>query len=393
MRELAASRRQLPVQGVRLLMEASAKIPEAIHLEVGEPNINTPLAIRKAAEEAMAEGITHYTPNAGLLSLRETIVEDMKRKYNVNTSVDEIVVTTGAVTALMVAMLALVDQGEEVLIPDPAWPNYEIMALMQGAKPVPYPLKAEQGFIPDISQLETLVTEKTKAIMINTPGNPTGAVFTQKEIIDLLEFARKHDLFVISDEVYDGIIFDGEKHISPKTFDEDGRVISIYSFSKSYAMTGWRVGYAVAAKEIIATMTKLIEPVISCAPAFAQKAAETALNSPNDFLIEMANGYERRRDKAYELFVEANIKAYKPKGAFYMMVDISEAGFPSSEQFALTLLEEEKVAVGPGGTFGQTTKEMIRLSLATEERDLLEGVKRICRFIVKYKKKQAVENV
>ena len=186
--------------------------------------------------------------------------------------------------------------------------------------------------------------------------------------------------------MYDGIVFDGKKHLSPKTYDTDGRVISIYSFSKSYAMTGWRVGYAVAAKEIIALMTKLIEPVISCAPAFAQKAAEVALKQEAGFLTEMAKVYETRRDKAYRLFEEENVKAYKPQGAFYMMVDISEAGFSTSETFALQLLEKEKVAVGPGDTFGETTKQMIRISLATEENELLEGVKRICRFIKNVKR-------
>ena len=386
MKPLATTRSQLPVQGVRLLMEASANIPDAIHLEVGEPNVDTPLSIRKAAEEAMANGWTHYTANAGLRSLREAIASDMKTKYQVDTDIDEIVVTTGAVTALTVSLLALVDPGEEVLIPDPAWPNYELMTLMQGAKPVFYPLKAEHGFVPDVEQLDKLVTEKTKVIMINTPGNPTGAVFSETDIIKLLEFAKKHDLYVISDEVYDGIVFDGKKHLSPKTYDTDGRVISIYSFSKSYAMTGWRVGYAVAAKEIIALMTKLIEPVISCAPAFAQKAAEVALKQEAGFLTEMAKVYETRRDKAYRLFEEENIKAYKPQGAFYMMVDISEAGFSTSETFALQLLEKEKVAVGPGDTFGETTKQMIRISLATEENELLEGVKRICRFIKNVKR-------
>lgn len=386
MKQLATIQERLPVQGIRLLMDAAMKYPDAIHLEIGEPNVNTPLHIRKAAEEAMANGITHYTANAGLLSLREAIANDMKRKYNVHVNVDEIAVTTGAMTALTVSLAAIADSGDEILIPDPAWPNYEMMSIMQGVVPKFYSLNPEEGFIPNIEQLESLVTSKTKVLIINTPGNPTGAVFNEEQIMKLLDFAKKHDLFVISDEVYDGIVFDGHKHLSPKSYDEDGRVISIYSFSKSYAMTGWRVGYAVASKEITALITRLIEPVIACAPAFAQKAAEVALESSEDFVREMEKQYETRRNKAYQLFVDHNVKAYKPKGAFYMMVDISDTSFSSSKQFALSLLEEEKVAVGPGETFGEVTKQMIRISLATEESDLLEGVKRICRFIQKNRK-------
>ncbi|NEU29847.1 aminotransferase class I/II-fold pyridoxal phosphate-dependent enzyme [bacterium LRH843] len=385
MKSLAITRSNLPVQGVRLLMEKSANIPDAIHLEVGEPNINTPIHIREAAENAMRDEFTHYTPNAGLTSLREAIVKDLKQRYDIDANAKQTAVTAGAVNALMISLLAIVDPDEEVLIPDPAWPNYELMLRMQGSIARKYTLDADRGFLPDLSELESLVNSKTKAILINTPGNPTGAVFHETKIKELLDFATRHDLYLISDEVYDGIVFE-EKHISPKTFDKEERVISIFSFSKNYAMTGWRVGYAVASEKIISTMTKIIEPVISCAPAFAQKAAENALNTPDDFLISMANGYRERRDKAFDILTKAKIKAYKPKGAFYMLIDISDAGLPSDE-FAFALLEEEKVSVGPGSTFGETTKDMIRISLATEELDLLEGVSRICNFILRCKEK------
>lgn len=382
MKGLSSISTELPVQGVRLLMDASANIPDAIHLEVGEPNVNTPLYIRKAAEEAMQNEYTHYAPNAGLTSLRESIVDHMKTKYNLDTTVNNVAVTAGAVNALMVSLLAIVDRGEEVLIPDPAWPNYEMMLKVQGAIPKRYELLPERNFTPDVTKLDRLVTEKTKAIMINSPGNPTGAVYDKNTLKEIIKFAKRHDLYVISDEVYDEIVFE-EEHVCVKNLDEDDRVVSIYSFSKSYAMTGWRVGYAIASEEIIGLMTRLIEPVVSCAPSFAQKAAEVALKESDNFLIEMRDHYKKRRDNAFAILEKNNVRAYKPKGTFYMLIDMSSTNIPS-DKIAFKLLEEEKVSVGPGTTFGETTKDMIRISLATEESELLEGVQRICDFIKKY---------
>src|SRR5699024_10156615 len=268
---------------------------------------------------------------------------------------------------------------EEVLIPDPSWPNYESILFMQGSIPVKYDLKPDNNFIPDFSQLETLVTNKTKAIMINSPNNPTGAVYSKETILALIQFAKRHNLYVISDEVYDEITFENT-HYCAKNSDDDGRVISIFSFSKSYAMTGWRVGYAIGSESLINAMTKLIEPVISCAPSFAQKAAEAALTGSDEFLIEMRDIYLRRRDNVYKILNENDIKAYKPGGTFYMLIDISPTGLTSNDS-AMRLLHEKKVAVGPGETFGIITKKMVRISLATADGELEEGVKRIRDFI------------
>lgn len=366
-------------------MEKSSEYPAAIHLEVGEPNVNTPYYIREAASRAMQDQITHYTPNAGLSTLRSSIVEHMKKKYGLLINKDQIAVTAGAVNALMISFLTIVNTGEEVLVPNPGWPNYEMMLSIIGATPKQYELSPKRNFIPDIKQLERMVTDKTKAILINTPSNPTGAVFSKKVIKELIHFASKYDLYVISDEVYDELIFENEHNCLQK-FDRENRVISVFSFSKSYAMTGWRVGYAIGPKELIEPMTKLIEPVISCAPAFAQRAAETALKKSDEFLIEMRKVYRERRDKVYELFVKNNIIAYKPQGTFYMLIDISDTDL-LPEEFAFKLLHEEEVAVAPGNTFGDITERMCRISLATKEEDLLEGSRRISRFINKYKQK------
>lgn len=385
MKKLSETRHNLPRSGIREFMAYSSEIPDAIHLEVGEPNADTPLHVREAAAKALHSGFTHYTPNAGLVSLRESLIVHLNRKYALSPKVDEVVVTPGAVTAIAVSLLTLVDTGEEVLTPDPGWPNYEQMILGQESIPVRYKLNPEKGFKPDINHLEKVVTENTKVLLINTPGNPTGAVLNEDDIKELLEFALKHDLYVVSDEVYDGIVFEGN-HLCVKTFDTENRVISIQGFSKNYAMTGWRVGFAVAPLNVALTMAKVLEPIVSCASSISQKAAEAAITGPQVFVENMQKIYKERRDFAYQLFTEADIKAYKPKGAFYMLIDMSDTGL-APKDIALNLLKEEKVAVAPGETFGPSSKHMIRISFAAEDSHLIEGVKRICRFVKRYKEK------
>jgi aspartate aminotransferase/aminotransferase len=258
MKALSETRSALPRSGIREIMDYSANMPDVIHLEVGEPNVNTPLHIREAAFSAMNDGFTHYTPNAGLLSLREAISGHLERQYALRVKADQIVVTAGAVNALAATVLSLVESGEEVLIPDPGWPNYEQIILSQESIPKRYKLSPDAGFVPDMADLERAVTPNTKAIIINSPGNPTGGVLREENIKELLAFASRHDLYVISDEVYDGIVFE-EKHISPLSYDTEGRVISVFGFSKNYAMTGWRVGYAVAPQRIAAIISKVLE--------------------------------------------------------------------------------------------------------------------------------------
>ncbi|NEU29550.1 pyridoxal phosphate-dependent aminotransferase [bacterium LRH843] len=372
----------IPRHGVREILEEANKIPDAIHLEIGEPNVITPSYIREAATEAMNAGMTHYTPNAGLSSLRQSIVRHLNRKYDLVIDPKAIVVTPGAVTALNATLLATVNSGEEVLIPDPSWPNYEQMLLGQGAIPVRYTLDPKSNFGLDVEELEGKVTTNTKAIIINSPGNPTGAVFSEREIKELITFANKHKLLVISDEVYDGIVFEGE-HINPLKYDQENRVISIFGFSKNYAMTGWRVGYAVAPPYIAEIIAKLLEPMVSCASSVSQKAAEAALEGTDLFMEEMRESYRKRRDKVLEIFDEYGIQVKQPQGAFYMLVDFSSVNLPQ-EDVAMTLLKEEKVAVAPGSTFGPSTKHMVRISFATDEEDLYEAAHRIGRFIQRH---------
>jgi len=385
MKHLSKVRSSIPESGIRKLQTLAAEIPGAIRLETGEPDFNTPLNICEAAAKATYEGYTKYTAVPGYKSLREAIRDDLYKNYKLSIGIDEITVASGAITAIAASLLAIADPGDEVLIPDPAWPVYEMLLISQGFVPVRYKLDAERDFTPDFSEMESLITEKSKIIMINTPGNPTGAVYSEETIKKLMEFAVKHDLYVISDEVYESIVFEG-KHVTPKAYDTDGRVVTIMGASKRFAMTGWRIGYAIANKEISSLMSKIMVTLIGNAASVAQKAAEEALTGSQDFVEKSRQSYKARRDKVYELFKQANIKAFYPRGAFYILVDISEVGLPS-EEFALALLKEEKVSVAPGSTFGKSTDNMIRLSFATEETELLEGVKRICSFINRYRGK------
>jgi aspartate/methionine/tyrosine aminotransferase len=383
MKPLSQSCVDIPPHGVREIMVRSAEIPHAIHLEVGEPNVDTPLHIRQAAIEAIHGGYTHYTHNLGLVSLREAIVKFLNRSYGLNLEAAQVVVTSGAVTALAVTFLVLVEPGEEVLIPDPSWPDYEQKVLIQGAIPRRYQLKPEYEFLPVVNELEKLVTPKTKAILINSPGNPTGAVFDEDKIKEILAFASRYDLYVISDEVYDLIVYEG-KHLCSMSYDTEGRVVSIFGVSKNYAMTGWRIGYAIAPLHIAPIMEKTVEPLISCASSISQKAAEAAYSGPQDFVQQMCEVYRKRRDRAFEIFTKAKVKAFKPKGAFYMLVDLSETGLPP-EELSWRLLEEEAVAVAPGNTFGLSCQKMIRISLAAEDAELIEGARRICEFVERFR--------
>ena len=379
MKPLATTPRQMRRSGIRMIMDLAWQVPDAIHLEVGQPDFDTPEHIIEAGCRAARSGFTKYTPNAGIPSLREAIVRKLKRRNGIEVTPDHVVATPGAVTAMATSLLTLTEAGEEVLIPDPGWPNYEMAARAIGAVPVRYPLDPNADFLPDFAALEGLVTERTKVLMTNTPSNPTGAVFPEAVVRRLVEFAGEYDLYLISDEVYEDIVFEG-KHVSAAPFDRDGRVISVFGFSKSYAMTGWRLGYAVAPLPIAEVITKMQEPFVSCPVAISQKAAEAALEGPQDAVREMCAAYRRRRDAAVRILKEHDLFTYSPRGAFYLLMDISGCG-KDSYTFAKDLLREKKVAVAPGGTFGEIGERYIRISLATAEEHVVEGLTRVCTYI------------
>jgi aspartate/methionine/tyrosine aminotransferase len=365
--------------GIREIMDLSQGMPDVIHLEVGEPGFATPDHIIEAANEAIVRGFTKYTPNAGLLSLREQIALKLQRVNHLDVSVENVVVTTGAVGGLATALMAIVEPGDEVLIPDPAWPNFEMMVTCSRAVPRLYPLSPQDGFCPRIEALDDSVSGRSKVIIINSPSNPTGAVFSARLVQDLVDFAARHDLYLIADEVYEQLVFQ-TAHISPGKFDPDGRVIGVHSLSKTYAMTGWRVGYAVASEVLAGLIAKLQEPFFSCASSVSQKAAEAALAGPQDCVTDMRNSYQEHRDLAVSLLEAAGLAFVKPLGAFYTMVDISPFGL-DSYTFSKRLLREARVAVAPGRTFGPSVDGYVRVSLAPTTEEIREGLTRLASFV------------
>jgi aspartate aminotransferase/aminotransferase len=362
--------------GIREVMDLAAGRPGVIHLEVGEPNFPTPGHVLEAAARAATDGYTKYTPNRGLTSLIETICAKLERANGIRATPDQVVVTTGGVGALMQAVIALTDPDDGVLIPDPGWPNYEMMTAVAGAQALRYPLDPATGFEPDFDRLDELAgSPRAKVLMLNSPANPTGSVWRPETIERVMELARRHDLWVISDEVYEDIVFEG-RHVSPATFDPDGRVISVFSVSKTYAMTGWRIGYLAAAAPVAALVAKIQEPVASCATAVAQKAAEAAIGGPQACVSMMREAYRERRDLAVAALRPAGVLASEPHGAFYILADVSRASL-DTYLVARRLVAEHGVAVAPGETFGPAGAGLVRISLASEPAVLVEGLRRL----------------
>lgn len=383
MKELSRIMQNLPQSGIRKLQDAARMVPDSIRLETGEPNFITPKHICDAAGKAMEEGLTKYTSVPGMKSLREAIANDFTKRLGKEVTLSEIVVTAGASMALEITLACIGNPGDEILVPDPSWPVYEMQVMSLGMTPIPYVMPAENKFEPQKINIEPLITNKTKAILVNTPSNPTGAVFNEKTVKMIMALAEKHDLYVISDEIYDYLIYEGE-HFSLKAMDKDNRVILISGVSKKYAMTGWRIGYLIASEEITALANKIMVAIIGNATSIAQKAAEAAITGSQDFVECSKKEYRARRDRATAIFKEEGVDFYYPHGAFYVMVDISCCHM-NSEEFSLKLLAEEHVGVAPGATFGKSADQMIRISCGTDMESLSEGIRRICRFIKKYK--------
>ncbi len=376
MKPLSSAITSIPRSGIRELMDLAWSTPGVIHLEVGEPNFATPDHILEAAVRAGAEGYTKYTPNAGIPEVREAFAAKVTARNGFTSTPENVVVTVGAINALFLSMMVLCDPGDAVLIPDPGWPNYEIMAKAIGVRPVHYPLVPDAGFVPELEALEAAAaTPGVKAMIINSPGNPTGAVFDRATQEQMLEIAQRHDLWLISDECYEDIIFEGP-HVSPAAIVSPERVISVFSVSKSYAMTGWRVGYASVPPEVAAMMTKLAEVITACVSGVAQKAAQAAVEGDQACVAEMRDAYQKRRDLVSDRLEAAGMLVARPQGAFYVMADVSAAA-EDGYDLCRRLVTEHGVATAPGETFGPRGAGMIRLSLAASEEDLRTGVDRV----------------
>jgi aspartate/methionine/tyrosine aminotransferase len=358
--------------GIREVVNLALATPGCIRLEVGEPNFPTPAHIVDAAIEFARKGQVKYTATAGLLSLRERLAAKLGKVNGIAAGVNNINCSVGGVGGIAGAIAALVEPGDEVLIPDPAWPNYRLMLAWAHGVLVPYACPPSNEFLPDPKAIERQITSRTKLIIVNSPCNPTGAMFPRKLLEELVEVAVKHNIYLLSDECYDEVVLEGE-HTSPASFCTDGRVISAFTFSKTYAMTGWRVGYVVANERISDSITKVLESNSSCLPTVCQKAAEAALDGPREPLRDMVNAYRERRDLCVSLLDEAGLLISRPRGAFYIMADVSRSGLDSRE-FAFDLVKTKHVAVAPGTAFGESARKAVRISLASSPEDLSQGI-------------------
>ena len=376
--EIAAGLRSIPHSGIREISNLAATTPGAIRLEVGQPDFRTPPHIVAAAKRALDEGWHGYTPTAGLPSLRERVAGKLRRVNGIDVAPDLVVCGVGGVGVISTAITALVDPGDEVLVPDPGWSNYRLMLATVHARATPYPCPPALGFLPDLDALEGLVTPRTKLLIVNSPNNPSGRVYPPALLRSLGEIAGRHGLWMVSDECYDQIVFDGMRvapglvhHADPE------RVTSCFTFSKSYAMTGWRLGYATGPAAVVDSMIKAIEGSASGTTTMVQKAAEAALDGPQDCVTEMVTAYQRRRDLAVDLLREAGLLTVIPEGAFYVLADVSPSGLGALE-LAKRLLAERQVGVAPGTAFGRVAAGAVRISLASSDADLREGIGRLC---------------
>lgn len=362
---------QIPRSGIRSVMELALLDPMAVHLEIGEPDAFAPVHAVEAAAAACRAGLTGYTSSQGMPQLREAVAAHVQATTGRRCAADEVVVTHGAMNGLALALAALLAPGEEVLLPDPEFPNWRMAAMAAGASVGRYRTRREDGFVPRPADLEAAITPTTRAIVLCSPNNPTGAVYPAPVIEALVDVARRHDLWVLADECYDAITFD-TPHVSALSYDTDDRVLLFRSMSKTYAMTGWRLGYALVPDPVVADlMAHLAEGTVACASTVSQHAALAAMTGPQEEVAVAVASYRERRDAAVDLLTSRGIGCVRPDGAFYLMVDVQDE---DTDAFALRLLERRHVAVAPGATFGPAAAGMVRVALAAPRDELLAGL-------------------
>ena len=373
--------------GIRKFFDIVSEMKDAISLGVGEPDFETPWHIRDEGIYALEKGKTFYTSNAGLKALREEIGNYLKRTQNISYNpLSEILVTVGGSEAIDIGLRAIINPGDEVIIPQPSYVSYEPCAVLAGAKPVIINLKAENDFRLTAQELEDAITEKTKVLILPYPNNPTGAIMERKDLEDIAEVIKKHDILVMSDEIYSELTYKG-KHISIASIDGmQERTILINGFSKAYAMTGWRLGYVCAPDLIIKQMTKIHQFAIMCAPTTSQYAAIEALKNGDDDVLMMRQSYNQRRRFLLSRFKEMGLDCFEPYGAFYVFPCIKEFKM-TSEEFATRFLQEERVAVVPGTAFGASGEGYLRISYAYSLENLKIAIDRLEHFVKKLRSK------
>lgn len=373
----------IPFSGIRKIFEEVTRREKAgekiIHLNIGRPDFDTPQHIKDAAKRALDEKKVHYSSNYGIPQLRDALAnklqQENKMSYDPST---EIIVTVGGNEAVFMAMMGLLDSGDEVLIPDPCWLNYFYCVQMAGGVPISVPAKEAYQFIPQIEDFRSRITDKTKMIVINTPNNPTGAVYGAESLEELARLAEEKDLYVLSDEIYEKMVYDGNRHVSFGSLPGmKERTITVNGFSKNYSMTGWRLGFVAANSDAVSAMVRIHQYVTICATSFAQWGAVAALTGPQDDVRHMIAEFDRRGALVSSALQEMpGIQVSKPAGAFYIFPSIKETGM-SSQEMAEYLLDEAKIAVVPGHVFGDFGEGYIRLSYANSFENLEMAMSRM----------------
>ena len=380
--ELSSAVKHTKQSGIRRFFDIASTMEDVISLGIGEPDFITPWSIRESCVYGLERGYTSYTSNKGMFELRHAITHMYRKNYGVEYNPEtDVIVTVGVSEAVDIAMRAVLNPGDEVLIPEPCYVSYAACTTLAGGKAVPVPTKSENEFKVTPEDLAKHLTAKTKVLLIGYPNNPTGTVLERDELLALAEFAKQHDLIVMSDEIYGDLTYGGKEHICFSALpDMKERTIVLNGFSKAYAMTGWRLGYALAPKPVISAMNKIHQYTMICAPITAQVAGLEAIRHGEKHMRKMVAEYDRRRRLIYEGFVSMGLKCFEPKGAFYIFPDIRSTGM-SSEEFAEELLKRQHVAVIPGNAFGACGEGFIRASYATSIDNISGALARIKNFL------------
>ena len=378
---ISAAARDMRPSGIRKFFDIAAEMKDCISLGVGEPDFKTPWTVRDAGIRSLEKGRTWYTSNSGLAELREETCNYLSRRMGLSYTPGETVVTVGGSEAIDMCIRALVNPGDEVIIPEPCFVCYYPITTLTGGVPVPLPLKAENGFKLTAQELEAAITPRTKLIIFPFPCNPTGAVMRREDLEPIAALLRDKDIIVLSDEIYAELTYGGERHVSIASLPGmKERTVVVNGFSKAYAMTGWRLGYAAAPHIILEQMLKIHQFAIMCAPTTSQYAAIAALRDGDKDVQMMRESYDQRRRFLMNAFKEMGLECFEPNGAFYAFPSIKRFGM-TSDEFATRLLQEEKVAVVPGTAFGECGEGCLRISYGYSLEDLKEAIGRLERFI------------
>lgn len=376
--KIAARMNRMAPSGIRKVNEKALAMERAgervLHFELGRPDFDTPEYIKKAANKALAEGTVHYTSNFGLMELRQAIADKLRQENHVDYKASEVLITVGLSEAVFAVLATILEEGDELLVPDPVWLNYINVPKLLGAQAVTYGLKEETGFQLDLDEIRAKITPKTRAVVIVTPNNPTGGVLAEDVLNGLAEIAVAHDLMVISDEIYERLVYDGARHISIASLPGmKERTFTMNGMSKAYAMDGWRLGYVAAPEEYILAMNKFHQHNTTCAPSFVQAAAIAALTQERGEVDEMVKEYQRRRDYAVAAInAIPGLHCECPKGAFYIFINCKSLHMRSAD-LSDWLLENAKIAFVPGDVFGPGGEGYLRMSFANSYENIVEG--------------------